>query len=138
MQDTRAEKRVRVLGSGYKDENYEQWKFIGHEFLGLGTSESWHHVTVDIRNPVTACDGLRCDSFKLSKPDLKEPWTQRGDLRTLRFNGALNLRYSKERDMSDGKEDGYFYTDAKATKYLEASDKDRRASVREQNPYHRG
>ena len=120
--DTSAEKRVRVLGSGYKDSDYEQWKFIGHEFLGLGVSKDWHHVTFDIRNPITGCDGLSCKSFKLTNPENKEPWANRGDSRTLRFNGSLSLRYSKERDMSDGKEDGYFYTDAKGTKYLDAND----------------
>ena len=119
---TRAEKSVRVIGAGYQDEDYERWRFVGHKFLGLTMAKDWHHLTVDIRNPLTACDGLRCESFKLTNPEAEHPWDNRGDVRTLNFQGTMTLEYSQSRDLSDGKEDGYFYTDAKGTTHLNPDD----------------
>ena len=111
--DTGAEKRLRVIDE-FGNEGYEQWSFIGQDFLGLVLERG--RIKIDIRNPVTGCNNLRCDEFVVAS-------AKRGDLRTLKVSGNLEVDYREESDMSDGKKDGYFYTDPQGTEFLKANDK---------------
>ena len=122
QQDTKAEKRVRVLNDGrYSDSGYEQWRMIGHDFLGLEFNSDV--ITMDIRNPVTGCQGLSCRTAILTNPDPEQPTvaSNNGERRTLNFHQGIKITYNRDLDLSDGKEDGYFYTDAKGTKTVSAS-----------------
>ena len=129
---TPASKLLRIVGEdGYKDDGYEQWRFAGHPFLGLDFPPGLgSNVFVDTRNPVTGCDGLRCErtlptTYTPGMEGVNGGEVNGGDVRTLAFQGnPLTLSYSRERDLSDGVEDGFFYTDAKGTTYMDPGDPD--------------
>lgn len=122
-----ARKLLRIVGQdNIKDAGYEQWRFAGHPFLGLDFEPGLgSNVFFDTRNPVTGCDGLRCERLL---PTIYTPGMEGvnggevngGDVRTIAFQGnPLTLTYSRERDLTDGVEDGYFYTDAKGTRFMD-------------------
>ena len=120
---TSAERQFRILNEkGYEDGAYEIWSFASNPFLGveIGLDRS---VGIDILNPITGCDGLRCEDFVLTETarlPQESSASSRGDVRVMGFGGELALRYDEARDLSDGKKDGYFYTDPEGTKFLEA------------------
>ena len=134
---TPASKLLRIVGEDdYEDDGYEQWRFAGHPFLGLGFPPGLgSNVIFDTRNPVTGCDGLRCERTVptaytpgmegVNGGEVNGGEVNGGDVRTLAFQGnPLTLSYSQERDLSDGVEDGFFYTDAKGTTYMDPSHPD--------------
>lgn len=112
-QDTKAEKRVRVLNdSNYEDKGYEQWRMIGSDFLGLEFNSG--NITMDIRNPMTGCNGLDCSTGLLANIKAENPdeIRQHGERRTLNFHNGIKLKYNALHDLNDGLEDGFFYTNA--------------------------
>jgi len=113
---TRAEKRLRVINeAGYQDSGYEKWRMIGRDFLGLEFNSD--HITIDIRNPVTGCNGIVCQEGILTNIDKDNPTKVRnhGERRTIHFQNGIKLVYNKELDEADGKIDGFFFTNAKGT-----------------------
>lgn len=104
--ETTREKRLRVANQpGMENGGYETWR--GALAPSLGMSVPWGPgLILDIRDPMTACDTLRCAGAIATG--------SQGTLRTLRFTG-LRLRYDTEAvvdlDAYDGALDGAFYTD---------------------------
>ena len=111
---------------GYEDAGYELWSFAGFSFLGLEfPSGRGGNVSFATRNPVTGCGSLRCErtvptTYTPGMEGVNGGEVNGGDVRTIAFQGyPLTLSYSRERDLSDGKEDGFFYTDAEGTTYMD-------------------
>ena len=112
-QDTKAEKRVRVLNDpNYEDRGYEQWRMIGSEFLGLEFNSE--KITMDIRNPMTGCNGLTCATGVLAsmRADKPDEIRQHGERRSIDFHNGIKLKYNAVHDLNDGVADGFFYTNA--------------------------
>ena len=110
-QDTKAEKRVRVLNDpNYEDKGYEQWRMIGSDFLGLEFNSG--NITMDIRNPMTGCNGLRCSTGLLTNPKNDGEIKNHGERRTINFHNGVKLTYNLTHDLNDGVADGFFYTNS--------------------------
>ena len=96
-EETEAVKEVRVRTS----DEYEAWRGGTNTALGMSFDEEIG-MSIDIQNPMTACNGLRCEGA--IDQDSK------GNERSIIFL-ELAFDYQKDLDLSDGQADGYFYTD---------------------------
>jgi hypothetical protein len=104
------EKRLRVANQpGMDPGGYETWRGALAPTLGMRVPYG-PGLTLDIRDPMTACDTLACAGAISTG--------SKGTLRTLRFS-HLHLRYAVDSvrllDAYDGSLDGVFYTDPYGT-----------------------
>ncbi len=100
---------VRYVPGGSSLAGYEGWGLL--ELPRSSSNDAaWLHLTLDIRDPMTACDTLACAGAISTG--------SKGTLRTLRFSD-LHLRYAVDSvrllDAYDGSLDGVSYTDPYGT-----------------------
>lgn len=96
---TSATKRIRV--ASIQNGGYEQWD--GGLVKALGMSFNGNGMGIDIQNPATSCPNLRCDAVVVNGGSSSTR-------RNIGFN-QLRISYDAFKDMTDGKRDGYFFTD---------------------------
>ena len=108
--DSKAFKRVRVLNDErFGDHGYEVWRMADNDFLGLSFNNDV--IDMDIRDPMTGCNGLSCSEmmFTGGEPDTLK---HKANIRTINFHGGIKLIWQEELDPD---KDGHFCTDAKGT-----------------------
>lgn len=97
-QETTASKRIRVASDG--NGGYEQWDGGCNESLGMECDD--RVIGLDIQNPATSCNDYKCSRLIVNSSSSTQ--------RTLSVR-SLKVAYVESLDLSDGKKDGYFYTD---------------------------
>ena len=111
---TRAEKEIRVLNDErFGDRGYEKWRLVGKDFLGLSFNSDF--IEMDIRDPMSGCDGLACEQiiFTGSNPEVA---SRKSIRRTLNFRNGITLYWQESLDPDL---DGFFCTDAKGNEAVE-------------------
>lgn len=97
-QQTDASKRIRVASDG--NGGYEQWD--GGCVRALGMECGNRVIGIDIQNPATSCADYSCSRLIINDGSSTR--------RTIDVR-KLKVSYLESLDLSDGKKDGYFYTD---------------------------
>ncbi|MER3443067.1 MAG: hypothetical protein C4333_02655 [Meiothermus sp.] len=97
-QQTNASKRIRVASDG--NGGYEQWDGGCEPALGMECDD--RVIGIDIQNPATSCADYKCSSLIINDGSSTR--------RTMSVRN-LKVSYAESLDLSDGKKDGYFYTD---------------------------